>query len=146
MCLRWFIECQRITVAEVAPRRNLQPQQRGRGEGRGPAIDEADAQSIATAMLIVTSRPQGRIIVVDARGFRSARKDTYHIGTHYPNLKGITEHREFQAVWVSIFTTLCDEPSAANAEPIIVVCYCKSGKNRPVALAWHLVDLRHPMR
>ena len=103
-------------------------------------------ESIVAAMLIVTRGPQGRITVVDVRGFGSARKDTYHIGTHYPNLNDIEEHREFQYVWVRIITKLRDELATTNAESIIVVLYCKSGKRRPVALAWHLVDLRHPMR
>jgi hypothetical protein len=82
-------------------------------------------ESTAAAMLIATSRPQGNIIAVDARGFRSEQKDKYNIGAHYPNLKDITEHRDFQCVWVPMITQLRDELSTANADPIIVVCYLK---------------------
>ena len=109
LCLRWFIEGQRITGAEAVHRLNRQSQQHGKGEGRGPAGDEADVEPTATAMLIVTSRPQGNIVVVDARGFRSAQKDKYHIGTHYPNLKDITRHREFQGAWARTITKLRDQ-------------------------------------
>ena len=90
LCLRWFTHGQRVTGAEAVHRLNRQSQQHGRGEGRGPAVDEADVEPTAAAVLVMTSRPQGKIIVVDARGFRSARKDIYHIGTHYPNLEDIT--------------------------------------------------------
>jgi hypothetical protein len=101
-----FVEGQRVTPAEAARRLNRQSQQHGRGDGCGPTIDEADVESTAAAMLIVTSRPKGKIIVVDARGLRSAQKGTYHIGTHYPNLKDITEHRDSEGAWARMITHL----------------------------------------
>jgi hypothetical protein len=126
--LRWLIEGQRITAAEVAHRHSCQPQQHGRGDGRGPAVDEADVEPVAAAFLIATSRPQGNVIVVGARGSRSEQKDKYHIGTHYPNLKDTAEHKEFRCVWVRMITELRDESSTAHAEPIIVACLLQSGQ------------------
>ena len=58
LCLRWFMYGQRITAGEDVQRLNRQAQQHGRGEGRGPAIDEGDVESIAAMMLVVTGSPE----------------------------------------------------------------------------------------
>ena len=47
LCLRWFIEDHRTTTVQAVHRLNRQSQQHGRGEGRGPTVDEADVESTA---------------------------------------------------------------------------------------------------
>ena len=99
LCLRWFGEGQQIAPPEVVRRLDSQAQRHGRGGGRGPLIDESDLEATVAEMLRVTQRPNGTVIVVDSRGFKTDRKDTHHVGTYYQNLHHIVEHSCFEPVW-----------------------------------------------
>ena len=138
---------------QVVHRLDLQAHERGRGGGRGPKVDQDDVESTAAEMLRVTNRPHGTVIVVDARGFKSQRKDTRHVGAYYQNLRDIAEHRDFEPLWAPLITKLRQElaNAAASSVPINVAC-----KRRSVSLARLLtqylrklnysVDLWHSMR
>ena len=97
-------------------------------------------ESTAAEMLRVTNRPHGTVIVVDARGFKSQRKETHHVGACYQNLRDIAEHRDFEPLWAPLIGKLREKLATASSVPINVVFYCKSGKHRPVALAWLLTQ------
>ena len=112
-------------------------------------------------MLAVAKKPQGTIILVDARGFKATRGQPpparHRIGTCYENLHDLVRHRDFAKVWPRLMWRLSDAlHNTDHAHPVAVAFYCKSGKHRSVGLAWALtkilrerywdVGLRHTMR
>ena len=130
---------------------------RSRGGGLGPVIKERDLEVTVKEMLQVAQKPTGTVILVDARGFKTHQRDTYHIGTHELNLQGILRHPNFLQVWPRLTRRLPDALlDRDHSRPADVAFYCKSGKHRSVGLAWALthmlrelgwnVDLWHSMR
>ena len=86
LCLRRFIEGQRITASEIARRLYIQPHHCGRGKGSRPAIDKGDVESICARYDNCEKQDPRQCHLRGCTGVRSEQQGTYHICTYYPNL------------------------------------------------------------
>ncbi len=101
---------------------------RGRGGGRGAAVDEnLFAQSLAPLL----EPAHVHVCPIDCRGFADARvDDRYHLGFAEDKLREFVRSREF-ATWLArtriAIGTARRQGHARGAQQVATVCYCRPG-------------------
>ncbi len=108
--------------------------QKGRGRGLGAAVN---FDNIETAL-----RSSGRVrsnealVILDCRGFADAvEEDRFHLGSDPAKQKRLSESKQFPS-WVKAAKAAITRVAVRQERPpLCIVCFCRKGCHRSVALA-----------